>query len=195
MSFTKGVTAGNQRDRFLVVHCHACECLADVVSGCDRIGLAVWSFRIDVGEAHLYCAERVLNFALAAAAAVAFVAEPCPFRSPVELLWFPGVGATAGKTESLEAHRLERDVADQHKQIGPGNSATVFLFDGPQEPARLVEVRVVGPTVEWRKTLLPATSSAAAIRDTVSAGAVPGKADEQATVMTKVGRQPLLGAR
>src|ERR1043165_1791868 len=185
MSFTKGVTAGNQRDRFLVVHRHACECLANVVSGCDRIGLAVWSFRIDVDEAHLYCAERFLKLAFAA---VAFVAEPCPFRSPVELLWFPGVGATAGKTESLEAHRLERDVADQHKQISPGNSATVFLFDGPQEPARLVEVRVVGPTVEWRKTLLPAASSAAAIRDTVSAGAVPGEADEQATVMTKVGR-------
>src|SRR5271157_2498014 len=36
----------------------------------------------------------------------------------------------------------------------PGDFPAVFLFDRPQEPARLVEVHVVRPAIDGRKTLL-----------------------------------------
>src|ERR1044072_7024173 len=116
MSLAEGVSAGNQRDRFLIVHRHACECLPDVVSSGHRIGFAIWTFRIDVDEAHLDRAERILKLAFAA---VSFVTEPRPFRSPIELLWFPCVRAAAAKTERPEAHRLEGHVADKNEEIGP----------------------------------------------------------------------------
>ena len=38
VGFPEGVSAGNQRDRFFVVHGHARECLADV-AGRERSGL------------------------------------------------------------------------------------------------------------------------------------------------------------
>src|ERR671929_1366796 len=128
MRLAEGVPAGNKRDGFLVIHCHACECLADVVSSGDWIGFAVRSFRIDVDETHLYRAQRLLKLAFAT---VPFVSEPRPFRTPVELLWLPSVRAAATETKRLEAHRLEGDIADKNKKIGPGDFATVFLFDGP----------------------------------------------------------------
>src|SRR6185369_5156774 len=115
MRLAEGVPAGNQRDGFLVVHRHARECLANVVSSCDRIGLAVRSFRVDVDESHLHRAQWLLKLSFAA---VTFVTEPRTFRSPIEFLWLPCVRAAAAKPERLEAHRLECDIADQNKKIG-----------------------------------------------------------------------------
>src|SRR5689334_19750570 len=192
MRLAEGVPAGNQRDGFLVVHRHAGECLADIISSCDRIGLAVRSFGVDVDEAHLYRAERLLKLTFTA---VAFVTKPRTFRSPVEFLWLPSVRAAAAKPERLEAHRLEGDIADQNKKIGPRDPATVFLFDGPQEPSRLIEVGIVWPAVERCKTLLTAASAAAPISNTIGARAVPGEADEQSAIMSKVSRPPVLRVR
>ena len=158
----------------------------------DRVRLAVRPFRIDVDQAHLHRAERVGQLALTA---VALVAQPRPFRTPVELLGLPHVGAAAGEAERLEAHRLERDVAGQDHQVGPGDLPAVLLLDRPQQPARLVEVRVVGPAVERREALLAGAGAAAAVGDAVGARAVPRHADHQPAIVAEVGRPPVLRVR
>src|SRR5262249_49814595 len=134
----------------------------------------------------------VLQLALAA---VALVAEPAPFRAPIELLRLPGVGASAAEAEGLEAHRFERDVAREHEEVGPGELAAIFLLDRPKQPARLVEIGVVGPAVGRREALLSAAGAAAAIGDAIGARAVPRHADEQAAIMAEIGWPPILRVR
>ena len=192
MGLAEGVAAGNERDRLLVVHRHAEERFADVLGRRHRIRLAVGPFRIDVDQAHLHRAERLRKLAFAA---VAFVAEPGPLGSPEQLFGLPDIGAAAGETEGLEAHRLERDVAGENHQVGPGEFAAVLLFDRPQQPACLVEIRVVRPAVEGRETLLAGAGAAAAVADAVRARAVPRHPDHQPAVVTEVGRPPLLRVR
>src|SRR5262249_25635403 len=148
----------------------------DVLGRGDRIRLAVRPFRIDVDEAHLHRAERFVKLAFAA---VAFVPQPCALGTPVELFGLPNVGTAAAETERLEAHRVERDVAGKNHQIGPGDFPAVLLLDRPQQPARLVEVRVVRPRVERCETLLAGAGAAAAVGDAVGARAVHRHADHQ----------------
>jgi hypothetical protein len=116
MGLAEGVAAGNQRDGLFVVHRHAEEGFTDVLGGSDRVRIAVRPFRIDVDQAHLHRAERLRELAFAA---VAFVAEPSALGPPVELFGLPDIGAAAGETEGLKAHRFQRDVAGQHHQVGP----------------------------------------------------------------------------
>ena len=155
-------------------------------------GLAVRPCRIHVDQAHLHRAERILKLAFAA---VAFVTQPRPLGTPVELFGLPDIGAAAGETERLEAHRLQRDVAGENHQVGPRDFPAVFLLDRPQQPARLVEVRVVRPAVQRREALLTGAGAAAAVGDAVRARGVPRHADHQAAVVAEVGRPPLLRVR
>ena len=111
--------------------------------------------------------ERVLKITVAG---VALVRQPLAFGAPVDrLVGLPDILAPAAETERLEAHRLEGDVARENHQVGPGDFPAVFLLDRPQEPARLVEVRVVRPAVERREALLAGTGAAAAVADAVRA--------------------------
>src|SRR5690606_7407509 len=142
-----------------------------------------------VDKTHLHRAKRLRELSLAA---IAFVAEPRSFRAPEEFFRLPHILAAAGETERLEAHRLERRVAGQNHQIGPGNLAAVFLLDRPQEPARLVEVRVVGPRVQRREALLSRAGAAATVGYAIGARAVPGHADHQAAIVAEIGRPPVL---
>src|SRR5262245_22437417 len=106
------------------------EGLADV-AGCSHwIRLAVRAFWIDVDEAHLDGAQRVLQIALAA---IAFVAEPGSFWTPIQFLRLPLIGAPACKAKRLEAHRFERDVAGENVEVGPRELVAVLLLDRPQE--------------------------------------------------------------
>src|SRR5208337_7832 len=130
---------------------------------------------------HLHRGEGILKLALAA---VAFVPEPGPLGTPVEFLGLPDIDAAAAETEGLEPHRLEGDVARQDYQVGPGDLPPVFLLDRPQQPSRLVEVRVVRPRVERRETLLAGAGAAAAVGDAVRPRAMPRHADHQPAVMT-----------
>ncbi len=166
MGLAEGMAAGDQRDGLLVVHRHAEEGFADVLGRRDRVRVAVRPFRIDIDQAHLHGAERILQLAFAT---VALVSEPRSLRAPVEFFGLPDVDAAAGESERLEAHRIQRDVAGEHHQVGPGKLAAVFLLDRPQEPARLVEVGVVRPAVERREALLTGTGAAAAVSDAVGA--------------------------
>jgi len=187
----EGVAAGDQRHGLFVVHRHAREGLADVVRRGHRVGVAVGAFGVHVDQAHLYGGQRVVELAVARIALVA--GQPGGLGAPVHVLvGLPHVGAAAGEAEGLEAHRFERHVAGQHDEVGPRELAAVLLLDRPQQPARLVEVDVVGPAVQRREALLAATGAAAPVADAVGAGAVPGHAHEQAAIVAEVGRPPVL---
>ncbi len=191
VGLAEGVAAGDQRDRLLVVHRHPAERLADVAGRRERVRVAVRALRVDVDEAHLHRAERVLQLAVAA---VALVAEPLGLRAPVDVgLGLPGVHPAAAEAEGLEAHRLQRDVAGEDHQVGPGELLAVLLLDRPQQPAGLVQADVVRPAVQRREALLPGAGAAAAVADPVGARAVPGHPDHQRPVVAEVGRPPVLG--
>jgi hypothetical protein len=196
VGLAEGVAAGNEGDGLFVVHRHAAEGLADVATGGHRIRIGVGALRVDVDQAHLHGAEGVGKHAVAGVAALRLVAggEPCGLEAPVDLgLGLVDVGAAAAEAEGLEAHRLERDVAGEHQQIGPRQLGAVLLLDRPQQAARLVEVAVVGPAVQRREALVAGAGAAAAVADAVGARGVPGHADEERTVVAVVGRPPLLG--
>src|SRR5699024_10893316 len=112
----EGVATGDECDGLLVVHRYAAERLAYVAGRGHRVGVAVGALGVDVDQAHLDRAERLLELALAA---VALVAEPGVLRSPEDLLGLPDVLPTEPEPEGLEAHVLERDVAGEHEQVGP----------------------------------------------------------------------------
>src|SRR5262249_2705423 len=173
----EGVAAGDQRDRLLVVHRHAAERVADVLRRRDRIRVAAWAFRIDVDQAHLDGGERIREVALSRVARV--VTEPRLLGAPVDvLLRLPDVLASAAEAEGLEAHRLQSDVAREDHKVGPGDLPAILLLDGPEQPARLVEVGVVRPAVDRRKALVAVAGAATAVTGAVGAGAVPRHANE-----------------
>ena len=189
----EGVAAGDQRDGLFVVHRHAPERLADVAGSGERVGVAVGAFRIDIDQAHLHRAERVIEFAVAG---VALVAEPLGLRSPVDVLRrLPDVRATAGEPEGLEARRLQRAVSGEDHEVGPGDFLAVLLLERPEQKPGLVEVGVVGPAVERREPERPEARAAASVVDAVGARAVPGHADEERAVGAEVGGPPVLRRR
>src|SRR5262245_44870604 len=116
MGLAEGVAAGDQCDRFFVVHRHTSKRFAYIYGRSDRIGVAVGTFRIDVDQTHLHRTERVLKLAFAA---VPLVAEPCSLGAPVELFGLPYIGAATREAQRLEPHRLERDVACEYHQVAP----------------------------------------------------------------------------
>ena len=63
VGLAEGVAAGDQRDGLLVVHRHPAERLADVAGRREGVRVAVGALRVDVDEAHLYRAERLLELA------------------------------------------------------------------------------------------------------------------------------------
>ena len=186
------VAPGDERDRLLVVHRHAAERFANVLRSSDGIRSAVRPFGIDVDEAHLHGAERIGQLPFAA---VALVAEPRGLGPPVDVLGLPPILAPAGEAERLEPHRLQGDVAGQDHQVGPRDLPAVLLFDRPEQPARLVEVRVVGPAAERRKAQHARPCAAAAVVDAVRARTVPRHSNEQRAVMTEIRRPPVLRRR
>ena len=213
VGLAEGVAAGDQGHGLLVVHRHAAEGIADVLGRQQRVGIAVRAFRVHVDQAHLHRGQRVLQVAgvpdhavvvldqhavlvvhAGRAARIALVAaQPLGLAAPVHVqVRLPGVLAAGAEAEGAEAHRLQRDVAGQDHQVGPGNLLAVLLLDRPQQAARLVQADVVRPAVERGEALLAAAAAAAAIADAVGAGAVPGHADHQPAVMAEVGRPPVL---
>src|SRR5208282_6645420 len=96
------------------------------------------------------------------------------------------VRSSAGKPESLEAHRFQRDVAREDHQIGPGNFLAVLLFDRPEQAARAIEVHIVRPAVEWRETLLTSAAASTTVTNAVRSSAVPRHANKQRSVVAEV---------
>jgi hypothetical protein len=173
VAFPERVATDDERDRLLVVHRHARERFANVGRGGQRVGVAVRSLGIDVDQPHLHRPERVREVAFAA---VTLVTEPRVFFAPEDLVRFPYVDAATTEAERCEAHRLERTVARENDEVTPRQVASVLLLHGPQQAARLVEVRVVGPAVEWREAL---RTAAASVGGAIRARAVPRHPNEQ----------------
>ncbi len=190
VGLAEGVTASNERHRLFVVHRHASKSLADILGRRERIRIAVGAFRVDIDQAHLDGSERILEIPLSG---VALVIQPFVLGAPVDVLFrLPDVLAPTAKAERLESHRFQGDVAGKDHEVGPGDLPAVLLLDRPEQPARLVEADVVGPTVEGRKALAGRSGAAAAVADAVGARAVPCHADEQRPVVTEVRRPPVL---
>src|SRR6202043_3100941 len=119
VGFAESVSAGNECDRFFVVHRHAGERFADIPRRGNGIGLSIRPFRIHVDQAHLHGAERILEVTIAG---VTLVRQPGALRSPINFLFgLPSVRSTAAKTECFEAHRLQSNVAGENHEISPGN--------------------------------------------------------------------------
>ena len=191
MGLAEGVAAGDQGDGLLVVHRHAAEGGADVLGGGHVVAARVRAFRVDVDQAHVGGAERLIQLAVAAEALVD--AQPRDLLTPVHVLVrLPYVRTAAAEAEGPEAHRLQRDVAGEDDQVGPGDLPAVLLLDRPQQAARLVDVDVVGPAVERGEALLAPAAAAAAVGDAVGPGGVPGHADELRPVVAEVRRPPVL---
>src|SRR5262249_52822446 len=127
-------------------------------------------------------AQRIGEIAFAA---IALVAKPRAFRTPIEFFRLPLIGAPAAEAECLKAHRFQGDIAGENVEIGPGKFVAVFLLDRPQQSARLVQICVVGPRIERRETLLTPTSAAAPVGDAIGARTVPSEPDEQAAIMAE----------
>ena len=159
----------------------------------ERVRVAVRALRVDVDEAHLDGAQRLLELAVAR---VALVAQPLLLRAPVDVLvGLPDVRAPAGEAEGLKAHRLQGDVAGEDHEVRPGQRLAVLLLDRPQQAARLVEVAVVRPAVDRREALLACACTAAAVADAVRPGAVPRHPDHERAVVAEVRRPPVLRGR
>src|ERR1700683_5034496 len=168
--FAEGVTARNERNGLLVVHRHTGERLPDIACRGDGIRLSIGPFRVYLDQAHLDGSQRILKIAIAS---VALVRQPRALRSPINFLFgLPYVRPAAGKTKCLEAHRLERDVACENHQVGPGNLPPILLLDRPQQPARLVEVHIIRPAIERSEALLSGPGPATAVANAVSSRAV-----------------------
>ena len=215
----EGMAARDQGHRLLVVHGHPREGVADVVRRRQRIGIAVRPFRVDVDQPHLHRRQRVLQIArmlvavrvvvrdqhglvggllhpVRAVGVAQVAAQPGRLAPPIDvLIRLPDILAPAGEAEGAETHGLQRHVSGQDQQVGPGDGLAVLLLDRPQQAARLVDIDVVGPGVQRREPLLAPTAAAAAVADTIGAGAVPGHADELRPVMAEVGGPPVLRIR
>jgi len=61
--------------------------------------------------------------------------------------------SSEAEAERLETHRFIGTVSGEHDQISPGDLPAVLLLERPKQPACLVEVGVVGPTVEGGEAL------------------------------------------
>jgi hypothetical protein len=110
MGLAERVTAGDERHRFLVVHRHATERLANIFRGGHGIRVADRSFRIHVDRAHLNSGVRIVELPLTT---IALVIEPRALGPTVDLLGFPDILAPAAEAERLESHRLQGAVADR----------------------------------------------------------------------------------
>ena len=192
MGLAEGMAAGNQRSRLFIVHPHATESLPDGMSSRLRIGLAARALGIHVDQAHLGGAQRRMQLPVLVAP---IEGEPLALGSPVHVFGVPGIDPTAGEAQGLEAHGLHGHVTRQDQQVGPGDLAAVLLLDRPEQARRLVQVGVVGPTVERRQALQSAVAAAPSVDGSIGAGAVPGHANEKRPVVAIVGRPPVLGSR
>ena len=193
MALAEGMAAGDEGDSLFVVHRHAAESGTDVLGGGHVVSAGVRAFRVDVDQAHVGGAERP-QIPIAAEALVN--AQPRDLLTPVHVLVrLPHVRTAGAEAEGPEAHRLQRDVAGEDDQVGPGDLLAVLPLDRPQQPARFVEVDVVGPAVEGREALLAPAAAAASVDDAIGSGAVPSHADEEWAIVPEVRRPPVLRVR
>mmetsp|Transcript_7812 Transcript_7812/g.21860 ORF Transcript_7812/g.21860 Transcript_7812/m.21860 type:complete len:277 (-) Transcript_7812:41-871(-) len=202
MGLAEGMAAADERHRLLVVHAHAAECIADVhgaVCGARvrrpdaRRRLHDGTFGVQVDQAHGRAAQGLLAMALNRT------------RSH-QLLMIGGAQVQAGGAIGIvdaaqaelrhrSAHALDRGAAGRDEQISPTEAFSVFFLDGPQQGARMVEVRIVLPVLLRREALPPASAAPTAVRATEGARAMPSEPDEERAVVAVVRWPTIRGIR
>ncbi len=195
MRLADGMTAAGQSRSFLVVHGHAGKGLADLSCGLERIRLTVHALGVHIDQAHLHGGEGVFHGGRVLDALITAVTggQPFLFRAPIGVfLGVPDIFAAKGEAKGFEAHGFIGHVACEQDQVGPAQLVAVFLFDRPEDAARLVEVAVVGPAVERGKADVAMATAAAPIGQTVRARRMPCEADHQPAVMAPISGPPVL---
>ncbi len=196
MRLADRVAARRQRGGFLVVHGHAGEGFAHLISGLLRVGFPAHAFGVHIDEAHLHGGERVCERACILVALVAFAPEPLLLRAPIGVLFrVPYVLAAKGEAKGFQPHGFIGDGARKDDEVGPAHFVAVFLLERPEQAPRLVEAHIVGPGVQRREALVGGAAAAASVCEAVGARRVPGHADHQAAIMAPVGRPPGLAVR
>ena len=133
MCLTYGVSAGCQRNGLFVVHTHALEGGAHIVSGSDRVWFSIHPFRVHIDETHLHSCQWVLERFTVAVCSIAILTQPFFFSAPVNVFFgMPDICTATAKSEGLEAHGFVSHVTGQDHQIGPGKFVAILLFDRPQ---------------------------------------------------------------
>ena len=189
--FPEGVATSRQSNGLFVAHGHASKGLANILSAEQRIWVAVGPLRVHVNQTHLDSSKRV--FQILTGIAVAVVAQPLVFSTPVDVgLGRPDVLPAAAESEHGPAHGFNRHVTGQDEKVSPRNLVAVLLLDWPEQASGLVEVAVVGPAVQRSKALCAGAATTTAVAGAVGACSMPGHADEEAAVVTVVGRPPVL---
>ena len=141
---SKCVPARNERDSFLIVHCHARECFANVVCRSQWIGCSVWTLGVDINQSHLHCGKRICKFALTR---ISLFCKPFLLAAPICFIRLPHILTATAKSKCFKSHGFQRNIAGENDQISPRNLFAILLLDGPHQAPRFVQIDIVGPTI------------------------------------------------
>ncbi len=194
VGLAEGVTARRQGRRFLIIHPHPTEGLADVAGRLQGVRHPAGAFWVHIDQAHLDSGQRFFQRHVLVgldAGLIALLADPLFLGAPIDILFgLPDVGAAAAESEHRPAHRLDGDIPGQDHQIRPAQIGTILLLDRPQQAPGLVQIAVVRPAVQRGKALLAGAGAAAPVRRAIGAGGVPGHANEEGAIVAIVRRPP-----
>ena len=147
------MVAGNQRDRFFIIHRHAGEGLADIAGRRDGIRISIGPLRIYVNETHLNRAQGVVQLAVAR---VAFVSQPLVFGPPENVFRrFPDILAAAGETEGLESHRFQCDVSARIMRSAQESLRPYFCLTGQSSRRALSRFALSGQLLRGANRCVP----------------------------------------
>ena len=135
MGLTKGMTTADKRDSFFVIHCHAAECVANIVGRGLWVRVSVRPFGVHIDEAHLHGGQWIFEIAVARVTTVGSAAKFKPFRflTPINIsLRLVDIFAPARKSEGFKAHRFHCDIPRKDNQVCPRNRIAIFLLDRPK---------------------------------------------------------------
>ena len=81
MRLANGVPTDDQSCGFLIVHAHPAKGGADLLSGLENVGIACWTFGINVDQPHFRCGKRCIQIF---SFSVAFGRQELGFGSPID---------------------------------------------------------------------------------------------------------------
>src|SRR6056297_111058 len=127
---------------------------------------------------------------------MALISYPYFLWTPVYgFVRFPVILASTSKTKGFESHGFQSYITGQYQKVGPRKFVTIFLFDWPQQTACFVQIGVIWPAVQGRKTLLTPYCTTTTILYTVRTGSVPSHTNKERSVMSIIRRPPILTVR
>ena len=190
MCLAESMTSSGECNGLLVIHRHPRESFANILGTGEWVGVAVRTLRIHINQTHLNRGKGMGEIALTTVPAVA---QPISLDAPIDVFFRrPDVSTATTETERSATHGFDGDIASQNQQIGPADIPAIFLLDRPQQATRLVQIAIIGPAVQRRKTLRTRATATTTICGSVGAGSVPCHADEKRTIMPIIGWPPLL---